>query len=152
MRQKAAAAAATTTTTTTTTAAAAAATPTPPTAATATTGRTADKPWPHNYEMNKKIIFTVTKLHCHKCFSSFSSFLIPERSGDWVLELEPPGLPVNLERHDVHVRVVELHPGQAVAVRGEPQGAGVRKHLLLVHPVGDAVENSAGDACMPGEK
>ena len=33
--------------------------------------------------------------------------------------------------HDVDGCVVELNPGQAPAVRGEPQGSGVTENLLL---------------------
>ena len=36
---------------------------------------------------------------------------VPKRSLDRVLELEVAGLPVVRDGHHVHVRVVELHPG-----------------------------------------
>ena len=71
----------------------------------------------------------------------------PERSRDGVLELEPARLPVDLQRHDVDGRVVLLDPGEVAAVGAEPEGARVRDDLLLVHPVGDAVEHRAGEAC-----
>ena len=71
---------------------------------------------------------------------------LPERSRDGVLELEPAGLAVDLERHDVDGGVVELDPGELAAVGAEPEGARVRDHLLLVHPVRDPVEDGAGDA------
>ena len=80
-------------------------------------------------------------LHNPHAYSS-----LPERSWDGVLELEPAGLAVDLERHDVDGGVVELDPGELAAVGAEPEGARVRDHLLLVHPVGDPVEHGPGDA------
>ena len=51
----------------------------------------------------------------------------PEGCLDGVLELEVPGLAVVGDRHHVHVGVVELDPGQLVAVRREVDGLGVRQ-------------------------
>ena len=50
------------------------------------------------------------------------------------------------DRHHVHVGVVELDPGELVSVRREVHGLGVREDLLLVDPVGDAVEDDPGTA------
>ena len=44
-------------------------------------------------------------------------------------------LTVVSDRHHVHVGVVELNPGQLVAVRSEVDGLGVREDLLLVQVV-----------------
>jgi len=71
---------------------------------------------------------------------------VPERRGDWVLELEPTGLPVDLQGHHPDLGIVELHPGQGATVRGKPEGARVRQYFFLVDPIGDAVEDGAGDA------
>ena len=39
-------------------------------------------------------------------------YFLPEWSWDWVLELEPAWLSVDLQGHHVHRRVVELDPGK----------------------------------------
>ena len=44
-------------------------------------------------------------------------------------------LTVVSDRHHVHVGVVELNPGQLVAVRREVDGLGVGEDLLLVQVV-----------------
>ena len=65
---------------------------------------------------------------------------------DGILELKIARLSVVSDGHHIHLSVVELNPGQLVAVRGEVHGLGVRQHLLLVHPVGHTVEDHPGPA------
>ena len=47
------------------------------------------------------------------------------------MELQVAGLPVVGDGHHVHVRVIELDPGELVTVGREPEGPGVGQHLLL---------------------
>ena len=66
-----------------------------------------------------------------------TDLLEPEGCLDGVLELEVAGLAVVGDGHHVHVRVIELDPGELVTVGREPEGPGVGQHLLLtsVSPV-----------------
>lgn len=71
--------------------------------------------------------------------------MLPEGRGDGILEFQSSWLSINFQGHHVHIGVIELDPCDMTSIGTEPEGASVGDDLLFIDPVGDSIEDGAGN-------